>query len=82
MVRLHGARAMKSGRRQNSCKALRFLQTESLLKTSRPPINEFVEIPDRLRRSEAVALPALSEFIDYTTGMITDEDPLRGLLFY
>ena len=22
------------------------------------------------------------EFIDYTTSMITDEDPLRGLLFY
>jgi len=22
------------------------------------------------------------EFIDYTTGMITDEDPLRGLFFY
>ena len=22
------------------------------------------------------------EFIDYTTSIITDEDPLRGLLFY
>jgi len=22
------------------------------------------------------------ELIDYTTSMITDEDPLRGLLFY
>jgi len=25
---------------------------------------------------------ALREFIDYKTCMITDEDPLRGLLFY
>ena len=24
----------------------------------------------------------LREFIDYKTSMITDEDPLRGLLFY
>ena len=24
----------------------------------------------------------MREFIDYTTCMITDEDPLRGLLFY
>jgi len=23
-----------------------------------------------------------AEFIDYKTSMITDEDPLRGLLFY
>jgi len=24
----------------------------------------------------------MREFIDYTTSMITDEEPLRGLLFY
>jgi len=26
--------------------------------------------------------PKPSEFIDYTTSMITDKDPLRGLSFY
>ena len=26
--------------------------------------------------------PIIREFIDYTTSMITNEDPLRGLLFY
>ena len=24
----------------------------------------------------------IREFIDYKTSMVTDEDPLRGLLFY
>ena len=35
--------------------------------------------------SRATCMPqvaSLREFIDYTTSMITDEDPLRGLLFY
>ena len=34
--------------------------------------NSMVEIIDRQIR----------EFIDYKTSMVTDEDPLRGLLFY
>ena len=29
-----------------------------------------------------VHVSKVREFIDYKTSMITDEDPLRGLLFY
>jgi len=32
--------------------------------------------------TQHVELRIVREFIDYTTSMITDEDPLRGLLFY
>jgi len=35
------------------------------------PSREFIDYKTPLR-----------EFIDYKTSMITDEDPLRGLLFY
>ena len=34
------------------------------------------------RKSEMATPSAVKEFIDYTTSMITDKDPLRGLLFY
>ena len=33
-----------------------------------------------MRRNTAARIPR--EFIDYKTSMITDQDPLQGLLFY
>ena len=51
-------------------------------------------MPSRNKQSSGVSVELVSplarfqprteetEFIDYKTSMITDEDPLRGLLFY
>jgi len=35
-----------------------------------------------VRREGRQGMPRTEEFIDYKTSMITDEEPLRGLLFY
>jgi len=35
-----------------------------------------------VRRRVVLLAPDLREFIDYKTSMITNEDPLRGLVFY